>query len=489
MDEVSGDQNLWPTVIIKENDGSQLTREERTNTPEDESSCTGNITQDRPSKRDREEEDEGWTKVEKKSKKHMEGKTEIIISSNEKLPKQFAIAKLFTSLGFLDITKIKYINPYKLKLEVPSTDYAYKVIECEEFKSRSWRVQKATDVNFTYGIIRNVDLELNDKEILQAISCPNRIPIISVKRLNRRDSSGKWIPSEAARVTFNCTYLPAYVNVDNIHMKVEPYIFPTTQCSKCWEFGHSKNRCNSKKVVCPKCGGPHENCAVSTFKCVNCHGPHMALDRTCPTFMREKRLRELMAEYNCTYRIACNMYVVPESNHLTPHIDNIQQEAPKTDVYNSFDGLQMYETNNHKYTPSFPSYAQLFTPKRPKSQSSSTHNNYNSANKTDKGVSKSTVHQSERSYRHQESSNCIPEQSADDVGNESGRNMRGIHFSELLEKLRNIIFMRNISMNEMFKSVVKTCIEWLVLIIVDNISDWPVLNSIMEKIIKISRGF
>ncbi|CAG5020343.1 unnamed protein product [Parnassius apollo] len=63
--------------------------------------------------------------------------------------------------------------------------------------------------------------------------------------------------------------------------------------------------------MCPKCGGEHENCDTKTFKCVNCSGSHMALAETCPAYLKERRLRELMAEFNCTYRRALTIYVAP----------------------------------------------------------------------------------------------------------------------------------------------------------------------------------
>lgn len=35
----------------------------------------------------------------------------------------------------------------------------------------------------------------------------------------------------------------------------------------------------------------------------------MALDRVCPAYIREKTIRELMSDYNCTYRKALLAYV------------------------------------------------------------------------------------------------------------------------------------------------------------------------------------
>ncbi|KAF9419250.1 hypothetical protein HW555_004177 [Spodoptera exigua] len=318
-----------------------------------------------PTKRGREEDEEGsWNKVEKvKGKKHKQFRKEVFIWSREKLPKQFAIAKLFNNSGLTDVINIRYLNPYKLKIEVSTEECAGKLLDCQEFQTKGWKIYSAMDVNISYGIIRDVDLELSDEEALKAIKCPNDIEIISLKRLQRRDGD-TWVPSEVAKVGFKGSYLPSYIYVDCLRAKVEPYVFPVTQCSNCWKFGHVKIRCSSKKIVCPKCTGEHDNCEVTTFTCVNCRGDHMALNRSCPVYAREKRVRELMAEYNCTYQVACNMYVRPR---LPINSQTVKEtEKPKINTNNSFSGLLLAESeSNYKYTPN--AFPPLFTQSRSKS--------------------------------------------------------------------------------------------------------------------------
>ncbi|KAF9421609.1 hypothetical protein HW555_002542 [Spodoptera exigua] len=70
--------------------------------------------------------------------------------------------------------------------------------------------------------------------------------------------------------------------------------------------------CPSKNVICPKCGGHHENCDTTLFSCVNCTGDHISLSKACPVYKKERKLREIMAEFGCTYRKALEMYVPPE---------------------------------------------------------------------------------------------------------------------------------------------------------------------------------
>lgn len=54
----------------------------------------------------------------------------------------------------------------------------------------------------------------------------------------------------------------------------------------------------------------------------------MALSRTCPIYLKERRLRELMAEFNCTYRKALSMYVPPEPKYEGESLDK-EQETEK----------------------------------------------------------------------------------------------------------------------------------------------------------------
>lgn len=448
----------------------------------------------RPTKRNREEEGEEeqedgeelkWTTVEKKGKKIKTVQTEILISSKQKLPKQFAIAKLFTSLDLIDITKIKYINPYKIRIDVPNENCAKKIMECQEFKNREWRVQKAHEVNISYGIIRNVDLEVSEEEAWKSIKCPNEMTLVSFKRLNRRDEEGKWIPSEAARVGFGSHFLPANIFIGNLCTKVEPYVFPTTQCSRCWKFGHIKTRCTSSKIICPKCGGFHENCETNSYRCVNCYGEHISLNRACPVYVREKRLRELMSEFNCTYRTACNMYIPQQIKSK----DSIyEEEHPHINLHNRFSNLSSEARGNYTYTPAFPIYTtpksnRKLPPERSKSPPLQKITDKREDYASRVGISEQKTSDRQPSRR----SDRIPvyDVSPPPEHNETERdvnNRREVHFSELLTRLKEIVFIQNLSTQVKIKNVIKSCIEWLVLIVVDNISEWPILNSLLSLI-------
>lgn len=64
-----------------------------------------------------------------------------------------------------------------------------------------------------------------------------------------------------------------------------------------------------KKLICPKCGNQHDNCDTTKYTCVNCKGPHMAMYKKCPTFLKEKEIRDIMTKQNCTYRRGLETYL------------------------------------------------------------------------------------------------------------------------------------------------------------------------------------
>ncbi|CAG9790327.1 unnamed protein product [Diatraea saccharalis] len=151
-----------------------------------------------------------------------------------------------------------------------------------------------------------MDLETDLKELSEELKCD--CEIISVIRLRRLKIDGTWIDSETVRVCFKGPTLPPYVYGYGTRFKVEPYTFPVTQCSGCWRYGYILKYCPIKKKLCPKCGAEHDNCETTNFKCLNCKGTHMSLDKSCPVFLKEKEIRCIMCNDNCSYRNALMKY-------------------------------------------------------------------------------------------------------------------------------------------------------------------------------------
>lgn len=421
---------------------------------------------------DTEEETDTEWRVQRKGKKMKEqDKIELYISWNEQLPKQFALAKLFKQEDIKDIIKVKYINQFKVRVEFSNELSAIKFEQCKTFIEKGWRIHRAMEKSYSYGVIKDVDMDISEAEILKSITCPNDIQLVSALRLNRRnrikDSDERWLQSEAVRLCFKGTNIPAYIYVDELRIKVDPYIFPVTQCTRCWKFGHSVKTCSSK-IVCPKCGDNHENCVTENFKCVNCKGKHMAMTKICPGFLKEKRIRELMAEFNCTYRRALTMYVPP----VRPTMSVMKEKEPDDVDIQTVSNTQQNFQPDYRSTLSFADVV--------KSKATVEIHKEESPKYIAKS-SKKPVKSEIPEFNFQAESpvnNQKPVNPPKDTTKEEKH--REIHFHELLFRLKEILFLKSDSYQTKFFRMIKCCVEWVILVVADNIADWPIVKNLFE---------
>lgn len=263
------------------------------------------------------------TENEQEHNKESEGTDKIIVSvtSKEILPKQFGLAKKLRTEKIDNILKISYKNPYKVLIEFEDKTNAQKLVNCESFHALGYRCQFMNEISLCYGVVKNIDLDIEDKEFQDSLECEYQV--VSVRRLKRLTDTGGWINSESVRLCFKSSTLPPYVCIYGYRFKVEPYTFPVTQCSACWRYGHPLKMCPSKKNLCPKCGEEHANCETKEYKCLNCKGAHMALDKSCPIFLKEKAIRNIMCQENCTYGKALSLYI--NKARTTRELNNVYQ--------------------------------------------------------------------------------------------------------------------------------------------------------------------
>lgn len=415
-------------------------------------------------KRTREDSEGEWTTVGPSKKPKDTDKIEIYITCTETLPKQFALARMFKEQNISDIIRVKYLNPYKVRVDITNELSAEKLENCQAFKDKDWRMHKAFERNFSYGTVRNVDLDLTNEKILEKIKCPHPAILISVNRLNRRnpDKPG-WIPSETVRLCFKGSFIPTHIFVDEMRVKVEKYEFPVTRCTRCWKFGHGPKKCNSLKRICPKCTKNHENCETTNYKCVNCFGKHMALSTVCPVYKKEKKLRSLMSEFNCTYRKALDLYIPPEEDEE----EEAKEEEEEKEVEKEDEPAKSKNTPKENPTTSF-----VYT------YAEKTKNTVSTNKKKPKEKLRlfNKIQQDDFEMKdggRQESHSSITKEK------ESGE--RNLRLVELLRKLKEIIFMREGTIQSKVIAAGKCLVEWIIFVVVDNnITDWPIMKILLD---------
>ncbi|KAJ8919750.1 hypothetical protein NQ315_006279 [Exocentrus adspersus] len=167
------------------------------------------------------------------------------------------------------------------------------------------------------GIVRFVDKNISDEELLNYTKCKNaNMRIMEVRRLNRKvneNNSIKYLPTGSVCFTFSGKILPKEVNIYNLGMRVEPYIMPVVMCFNCLRYGHTKNQCRGK-TRCMNCSTIHEMPCQNAIKCFHCEGGHISINKNCPEYQRQRRIKEIMSLDNISYYDAQNL--VPKSSNV-----------------------------------------------------------------------------------------------------------------------------------------------------------------------------
>ena len=441
----------------------------------------------RAEKRGREdstEEEEGWTEIKGSKKKSCYGsknsvreeKYEVYASSKERLPKQFALARILKENKIERIHQVKYLSPFKIRFEFECESAAQNLLMCEKLLEKGWRFQKAMQLSICYGLIKDVDLDFTDEEILSTISCPPPAKLLSFKRLDRRNrNEGGWCPSETLRLCFEGDHLPASVRVCDISIKVLPYIHQVSQCSQCWRLGHSRKMCPSKHVICPKCGGRHENCDTLLFSCVNCKGNHISLSRTCPIYKKERRLREIMAEFGCTYRKALDCYVPPEDsvcpkNDVLPQAPVVAQNCPSSTAL--FPDNPLLATEANQEASIRPTYADIIRTKAivHKEQSPVAAKNESHPPKPKPVKSQKARDKSPKDDWMFWNSDAT---ASDQTTNDGEGDDECPSFNELWSRIKEILFLKKTSVIFKIRCIYQLCLKWLTIVFASFISEWP----------------
>lgn len=411
-------------------------------------------------------ENDEWTQVRsrKQKQKEVRGITELCVTCKDMFPKQFALAKLFKSQDISNITRVKHVNPYKIIIELNNADSAEKLINSDHFSKLGWRFQRPFEVGLSYGTIKNIELEISEEELLSSMSCS--LKVVNVRRLKRRDREGdNWIESETWRVGFEGPSLPEHVYICDMRVPIEPYVFPVTQCSRCWRYGHTLKMCPSKRVFCPKCGGRHENCETNTFRCINCANNHMSLDKSCPVYAKEKKLRELMSQFNVSYRKAMDMYVPPKppanDTHFTTPRPTLSPATPMSPVLQSKMTYAQIVTRQSKETD----YTHMETIPQSESQKEQTEE-FNKKKKKKKNRQEANVDECMIDFCED---TCRGREAENEGGSKNEHSNEYSSFKWLTDKIKQIIFMRTESLKDKIILVVQISMEWAISWIFNNI--------------------
>lgn len=208
------------------------------------------------------------------------------------------------------IKNISFLGIKKIKIEFSTGTAANAFLASNPFASESYKTYIPNHLVTRQGVIKHVDVSLDEMYLLNEIISP--VEILNVKRITRKNinNSEQFVPTPSVILTFRGKYLPENVTLDYTKCKVAPLFKKVVQCSKCLIFGHFATQCRSKRFRCERCAGNHESSTCESEDlptCIYCENPkmpHKSTDKKCPRFLLENNINKHMAYKNIPYKEA-----------------------------------------------------------------------------------------------------------------------------------------------------------------------------------------
>ena len=133
--------------------------------------------------------------------------------------------------------------------------------------------------NTLKGIVYSRELyQYTEDQILDR--CP--LYVYAVKKLRNNN---------AVLLFFSSDFIPDYILVNNVRVKVKRFKPSPNLCRKCYEYGHTAFHCNNQRK-CWSCSGSHEymeTCPHPKF-CFHCEEDHSPSSKLCPKYSFEQEV-------------------------------------------------------------------------------------------------------------------------------------------------------------------------------------------------------
>ena len=206
----------------------------------------------------------------------------------------------------LNAKNIRKLGNYKFEIEFQYFSGANTFLINKIDSSLNMKAFIPTTLTHVKGIVKNIDQDITNEEIIEFSSNVERFPITGVHRFTRKtledDGTVAYIPTKTCLLTFRSQKLPQKIKLFNCSLPVDTYVERIRQCGNCGKYGHSTKICRNK-TICLQCSNEHptQECdnvteGIRNYKCVNCGLPHNANARICPVYKREENIRTKISE-------------------------------------------------------------------------------------------------------------------------------------------------------------------------------------------------
>lgn len=275
------------------------------------------------------------------------------------------------------ITDMRKCGKHRMKITFRHRDKANSLINDKNLITENLKAFIPLQFIQRIGIVKNVDPDISEEDLLENTTCKGNIKIKSICRFMKvkKDKNNKEtrIPLETVKIIFSGQQLPDEVEMYGVKKKINTYLFYVTQCFQCYKFGHAKKSCRSKQKNCKNCGSEKhkendEECSELS-KCINCKQHHDATDKNCREYIRQSAIKKIMSLDNLSYWEANEKFPKVENYfNILEHEDefpelpemfknknkNMNKELKKT--YNMYHSYKEKAQNQHKVWNNKPHY-------------------------------------------------------------------------------------------------------------------------------------
>lgn len=271
-----------------------------------------------------------FDKNKKLETKSPDGKYLIITrtESNQTLEKVnlFFVKKIIDLVCESEIESCKRLRNGSLLIKTKNASQAQKLITLTSFSDEiKINITEHKALNSVKGVVYSNEFRGISEEELKSELANQKV--IEVKKIMKWENN-KQNETGLAILTFDSTKLPEYMYIAYEKKIVKPYIPSPMHCKNCLKYGHLIKFCKSKKT-CYNCGNEaHTNIEAGEIcqnvtKCLNCINSaeeqynHTALDKQCPTFIRQKEIQAIRTIERIDFREATKRYHERHINNTT----------------------------------------------------------------------------------------------------------------------------------------------------------------------------
>lgn len=132
--------------------------------------------------------------------------------------------------------------------------------------------------------------------------------VISFKRITIKKDDVV-VPTRIVELKFLSPKLPRHISIYNMIFTVTPSVRSPVQCNKCLRFGHTSKFCRSSPRYghCGQNNHLMDSCPslhATEPCCIFCKLPHIATDRNCQEWSRQRDIKKVIATENLPFKEA-----------------------------------------------------------------------------------------------------------------------------------------------------------------------------------------